>query len=121
MRGLGYLDKNILILYRWADNDYDRLPALAADLAGRKVDVIMANSPPSALAAQSATSTIPIAFGLAFTEWDLDKYGILSAVLGVAGGLIAYETLHRRGRFVVPAIVAWGLLYATFLTFVLVA
>ena len=66
-------------------------------------------------------STIPIAFGLAFTEWDLDKFGILSAALGVAGGLLAYETLHRRGRFVTPAIIGWGLLYVTFLTFVLVA
>jgi cation:H+ antiporter len=66
-------------------------------------------------------STIPIAFGLAFTEWDLDKYGILSAGLGVVGGIVAYEALHRRGRFVLPAIIAWGLLYATFLTFVLVA
>lgn len=66
-------------------------------------------------------STIPIAFGLAFTEWDLDKFGILSAALGVAGGIVAYITLHRRGRFGVPAIVAWGVLYAVFLTFVLVA
>jgi cation:H+ antiporter len=66
-------------------------------------------------------STIPIAFGLAFTEWDLDKYGILSAALGVAGGIVAYETLHRRGRFVTPAIIAWGLLYVTFLTFVIVS
>ncbi len=66
-------------------------------------------------------STIPIAFGLAFTEWDLDKYAILSAVLGILGGIVAYITLHRRGRFGWPAVVAWGLLYATFLTFVLVA
>src|SRR5436853_7828261 len=41
---------------------YDRLPAWAADLVGRKVDLIRANSPPSALAAKSATSTIPIVF-----------------------------------------------------------
>ncbi len=66
-------------------------------------------------------STIPIAFGLAFTEWDLDKFGMLSAALGVAGGIVAYIALHRRGRFGLPAIIAWGLLYATFLTFVLVA
>jgi len=64
-------------------------------------------------------STIPIAFGLAFTEWDLDKYGLISAGLGVAGGIVAYITLHRRGRFGVPAIVAWGFLYAAFLIFVL--
>src|SRR5207247_2167059 len=54
--------QNLAIEYRWAEGHYDRLPALAVDLVGRKVDLIMANSPPSALAAKSATSTIPIVF-----------------------------------------------------------
>src|SRR5260221_412806 len=59
----GYVEgQNLAIEYRWAEGNYDRLPALAADLVGRKADLIMASSPPSALAAKSATSTIPIVF-----------------------------------------------------------
>jgi putative ABC transport system substrate-binding protein len=59
----GYVEgQNLTIDPRWGEGHYDRLPALAADLVGRKVDLIMANSPPAALAAKSATSTIPIVF-----------------------------------------------------------
>src|SRR5258708_29567391 len=58
----GFADgQNARIEYRWADNDYDRLPALAADLVSRKVDAIAAaGGDRSAIAAKHATSAIPI-------------------------------------------------------------
>ena len=61
LRELGWIDgQNIAIEYRWAEGDVDRLPALAADLVGRRVDLIVAPAASAAMAAKKATGSIPI-------------------------------------------------------------
>lgn len=64
LREAGYTEgQNIALEFRWADNDFARLPALAADLVEHKVDVIVTSGgTPSARAAKTATSAIPIVF-----------------------------------------------------------
>ena len=63
LQSLGYVEgKNIVIEYRYAEGKLDRLPELAKELVGVKVDVIVAVTRLAAVAAQRATSTIPIVF-----------------------------------------------------------
>src|SRR6516164_8241530 len=63
LRESGYVEgENLTIDYRWAQDQYDRLPALAADLLRRHVLVIVATDTPSATAAKTATTTLPIVF-----------------------------------------------------------
>lgn len=61
LRDLGYVDReNVEIVYRWAEGDYERLPALIAELIAEDVDVIVTAGTPATLAVKEATSSIPV-------------------------------------------------------------
>ena len=82
--------QNLAIEYRGAEGRYDRLPALAADLVGRKVDVIFATSYPAALAAKNATSTIPIVF---YSGGDPVAGGLITSLARPGGNLTGVSGL----------------------------
>ncbi len=59
-------------------------------------------------------ATLPVAIGVGLTDWDLDRFAVLAALLALAGALLALWSLHLRRRFTVPAIVAWLALFTAF-------
>jgi cation:H+ antiporter len=64
---------------------------------------------------------IPVGIGLIFTSWELNWHAVLSIGLGLAGGLLAYESLHLGRRFKLPAVIGWFALYTAFIVAVVVS
>ncbi len=104
---LGHMEgRNIAIEYRWAEGMVERLPGLAVELVGLKVDVIVASSTPAALAAKAATRTIPIVFVVA---GDPVGSGLVAGIAGPGGNitglsLLAPELVARQLQLLKEAV-----------------
>src|SRR5215813_11042120 len=97
-RGLneaGYVEKrNLLIEYRWANFQYERLPALAAELANLPVDVIFATgSVVSAITSKSATASIPIVFA---NGSDPVQYGLVASLARPGGNVTGITFINSQ-------------------------
>jgi ABC-type uncharacterized transport system substrate-binding protein len=94
LKDTGYFaGQNVAIEYRWAEGQYDRSRAMAADLVGRKVDVIAAFGPPLARAAKDATSTIPIVFEVGN---DAVEAGLVTSLARPGGNATGLNVLFTQ-------------------------
>jgi putative ABC transport system substrate-binding protein len=116
LKETGYVEgQNVAIEYRWAENQYDRLPALAADLVRRGVAVIVAGGTEASLAAKRATTTVPIVFS---TGGDPVALGLVASLNRPGANLtgsaiLSVELAPKRFQFLrelLPNAVLFGVL-----------
>src|SRR5262245_53471348 len=93
LKEIGYVEgENVALEYRWADNQIDRLPALAAELARRQVSIITGSTPAVALAVKQATTTVPIVFLVNEDPVRLGLVGSLARPGGNATGINIFSS-----------------------------